>query len=136
MRAFARLFGAALFLVLGLSAADLTGIWMGETKGRNGEKQDIAFQFLTTKGAVTGIMFGDEFDLPVDELKIDGNQISFSVTANTYAGGRRTKTAYTGVLTETTLELKRGQNAAPAVAAAANAARPQAPESIVLKRLM
>jgi hypothetical protein len=64
--------------------AELAGIWTGVTNGRNGEKQDIAFRFKMTKGSLAGVMFGDESDLPVEDLKVDGDNISFSVTTVNY----------------------------------------------------
>ena len=136
MRAFASLFGAGIFFAAALSAAnltDLTGIWMGETQGRNGEKQDLAFQFQSTKGAVTGVMFGDEFDLPVQELHIDGNQISFVVTSVNYYDARRIRTIFTGTLTGTTLELTREQTGP---GTGANPARPKPSKQVlILKKL-
>jgi hypothetical protein len=128
MRAFTSLFGAGLFFAAALSAADLSGIWMGETKGRNGEKQDLAFQFQATNGEVTGVMFGDEFDLPVQELHMDGNHISFTVTSVNYYDGRRIRTVFTGTLTGTTLELTREQ-IGPGTGA--NPARPKESKQIL-----
>ena len=62
MASLLRLCVVASLVHCGIWGADLGGIWMGETTGRNGEKQDIAFQFKTTKGAPGGVMFGDEAD--------------------------------------------------------------------------
>ena len=45
MRTLVRLFAVWVSLAGSLVAADLTGIWMGEVPGRNGEKQDLAFRF-------------------------------------------------------------------------------------------
>src|SRR4051812_7848849 len=133
MRALKRSLGIGLFLALSLPAADLAGIWMGETTGRNGEKQDVAFQFQSAKGVLTGVMFGDEFDLPVQDLRIDGIHVSFAVVNINYFDGRRTKTVYTGIVGDTTLELTREQ-ANPD--AAANAARAKdLKQTITLKRL-
>lgn len=134
MRSLARLFGAGLFLAATLSAADIIGIWMGEISSRNGEKQDLAFQFQSTKGAVTGVMFGDEFDLPVQELHIDGNRITFSVTSVNFYDNRRIRTLFTGTLTGMTLELTREQSSPDT---RANPARPKESKQIfTLKRLV
>ena len=48
-------------------AAGVDGIWTGQTPGRNGEVQDISFQFRLNGNTLTGKMFGDEFDLPIEE---------------------------------------------------------------------
>src|SRR5260370_9686323 len=89
-----RLFVLAILIHSAIWGAEVAGIWMGETTGRNGEKQDIAFQFKTT----TGVMFGDEIDLPVEDLKIEGDKISFSVTNVNYYSGSRLATVYSGTI--------------------------------------
>jgi hypothetical protein len=133
MRAFASLFGAGLFFAAALSAADITGIWMGQTQGRNGEKQDLAFQFQSAKGAVTGVMFGDEFDLPVQELHVDGDHISFTVMSVNYYDARRITTVFSGTMTGTTLELTR-QQIGPGTGA--NPAKPRESKQVItLKKL-
>jgi hypothetical protein len=54
--------------VSAIIAADLNGIWTGQAPGRRGAKDDIAFQFKVTRaGNITGKLFGDEIDLPIDE---------------------------------------------------------------------
>lgn len=107
MRTLVRLFAVWVSLAGSLVAADLTGIWMGEVPGRNGEKQDLAFRFQMTKGVVTGVMFGDEFDLPVRELRVEGDRVSFSVTNINFYDGKKVRTTYSGILTEKGLELTR-----------------------------
>jgi len=107
---------------------------MGEISGRNGEKQDLAFQFEFTKGEVTGVMFGDEFDLPVQELHIDGNRITFSVTSVNFYDNRRIRTLFTGTLTGMTLELTREQSSPDTPA---NPVRPkESKQMFTLKRLV
>jgi hypothetical protein len=129
-----RVIAGLLLFSWALAAADITGIWMGEVAGRNGEKQDLAFQFQTAKGAVTGVMFGDEFDLPVQDLKLDGDHVTFSVETINYYDGRRIRTAYKGTLSENILELTREQ-----VTPDASGKQPEKPKEpapkLVLKRL-
>jgi hypothetical protein len=126
---------AGLFLFAwALAAADITGIWMGEVPGRNGEKQDLAFQFQTAKGAVTGVMFGDEFDLPVHDLKLEGDHVTFSVETVNYYDGRRIRTVYKGTLSEKTLELTREQVTPDASGKPPEKPKEPAPK-LVLKRL-
>ena len=130
MRTLIRLFAVWVSLAGSLVAADLTGIWMGEVPGRNGEKQDLAFRFQLTKGVVTGVMFGDEFDLPVQELRVEGERVSFSVTNVNFYDGKKVRTIYSGVLTGKTLELTKEQ------AKAADSGKPkEANPVIMLKRL-
>ncbi len=80
------------------AAAEMSGIWVGVAPGRNGEKQDVAFQFKKVNGAVSGVMFGDEFDLPVENLKMEGDKISFSVTTTNFYSGSRFTTTYIGTV--------------------------------------
>jgi hypothetical protein len=133
---FARILAILYFSASALSAADLTGIWMGEVTGPKGEKQDMAFQFQAAKGEIKGVLFGDEFDLPVQDLKIDGDRVTFSVSSMNYYGGRRVKTLYTGILTDKTLELTRQQADPPPAAKADKPKEPRAARApIILKRL-
>ncbi len=111
----ARAIGIGLLLATGLFGAELAGIWMGEVAGKNGEKQDVAFQFqVKGGGVVTGVMFGDEFDLPVEELRVEGDRVSFTVTSTDYYSGRKTKSLFTGMVTGAGLELVREQGNAEA----------------------
>jgi len=134
MRAVATLCRIGILFASGLYAADPGGIWMGEVAGRNGEKQDLAFQFQAAKGAITGVMFGDEFDLPVQDLKIEGDRITFSVANINFYDNRRIKTVYSGILTDKTMELRREQlNSGPA----SKPTQPKDPPPlIVLKRIV
>ncbi|MDQ6679272.1 MAG: hypothetical protein M3Z09_18470 [Acidobacteriota bacterium] len=92
---------------LTMSAADATGIWMGQIAGRNNEMQYISFEFKPGKDSPTGVMFGDEFDVPVQELKLSGDRISFFVTTTNYYDGRRTKFVFSGTVTGPRMELTR-----------------------------
>ena len=107
MTPFLRVCCAAVCLAYTLPAADLTGIWMGEIPGPNGTRADLALQFQTSKGVTSGIVFGDEFDLPVRDLKLDGNKVTFTVASPGFNNRPPVKTVYTGILSETTLELRR-----------------------------
>jgi hypothetical protein len=98
-----------LLLLLGSAAfgADIAGIWMGSVPGRAGEKQDIAFQFKLNRGALSGTLFGDEFDLPLKDIKVDGDRISFSTTSTNYYSGSHIMLGYTGTVSGTRMELTR-----------------------------
>lgn len=125
MRAVTRLLVSGLFFHLLLAAADVTGIWMGQVAGRGGEKQDLAFQFKQVKGAVTGVMFGDEFDLPIEDLNISGDAISFTVTTTNYYDGRKIKLLFSGTIGEKELKLTRERKAGHAPPAASGKAQDQ-----------
>jgi hypothetical protein len=113
MGSVSRLLALALFCAMAIPAADFTGIWAGQMVGRNDEKQDVAFQFKIVKDTLTGVMFGDEFDLPVQDLTVSGDRITFSVTTTNYYDMRRTKFSYAGALKGKELELTRERAGPP-----------------------
>ena len=95
----------------GVADADgVSGIWMGSVasaKDRKPDKQEVAFQFREDGQAITGTMFGEEIDLPVDDLKVDSGRISFSVTSTNYYSGERHTVAYSGNFTGRAMQLVR-----------------------------
>jgi hypothetical protein len=98
---------------LTLSAADLAGIWNGQTTDRNGSVQDLSFRFVQNGDVLTGKMYGDNESTPIADAKIAGNQVTFSVTFE--LNGSITKFIYTGSINGDLLELTRqraGSNAA------------------------
>src|SRR5438270_9471347 len=83
-----------LFFAACAPAAELDGIWAGQQAGRNGLPDDLAFRFQLSGTSVTGKMFGDEFDLPVLEGSLSGDQIRFVVTTTNYYNGSKTRFIY------------------------------------------
>jgi hypothetical protein len=89
-------------------AADLSGIWTGQVPGRRGATDDIAFQFkVSNTGTITGKLFDDEIDLPIDEASLVGGKLTFSITTTNYYSGVKVKFLYTGVITGDQMELTR-----------------------------
>ena len=125
-----RLLILAIFVQCTVFGAELAGIWMGQTTGRNGEKEDIAFQFKMAKGNLAGVMFGDESDLPVEDLKVEADMVSFSVTNVNYYSGSRLTLVYSGTLTDKEMHLTRQRKGAPAAGD-----RQNGKQEIVLKRV-
>jgi hypothetical protein len=116
-----------------LPAAELDGIWTGLAPGRNGTKQDVAFQFEMHGQAVTGTLFGDEFDLPIEEASATADQIRFSVTTTNYYSGSKVKFLYSGVVKGDSMELTRERLLKPGEKPPEKEALKQ---SFVLKRLV
>lgn len=105
-----------LLMLVAVSAslcADLAGIWTGQAPGRRGVKEDLAFEFKLKGQAFTGTMFGDEFDLPVEELSITGDRIRFTVTSTNYFRRVQTKFVYSGTVKDDQMELTRERTLAP-----------------------
>lgn len=103
---------------------------MGEIAGRSGEKEDIALQFKMAKGSLAGVMFGDESDLPIEDLKVEGYAVSFSVTTVNYYSGSRLTLVYNGTLTDKEMHLTRQRKGGPAAGD-----RQNGKQQIVLKRV-
>ena len=110
-RSIVSMFTVGLFASVAV-AADISGIWVGQDQGRGG-LQDIAFRLKAQGAALTGTMFGDEFDIPIGEGSITGEQIRFTVTTTNYYSGSKTVFRYTGTIKEGELELVRERVAAP-----------------------
>jgi hypothetical protein len=113
-------------------AADLTGIWTGQQAGRRGEPEDIAFRFKMDGPTLTGKVFGDEFDLPISEAVVEGDQIRFVITTTNYYSGTKSRFIYTGTVRGTEIELTRERVQTPEEKAAN---RPPFKQTITLKRL-
>jgi hypothetical protein len=100
---------AILFFASALAAADLTGIWIGQFPGRNGETQDIAFQIVQKGETLSGKLYGDYKSTPISEGKVSGDQVSFLVVAPEQAGNQinTARLRFTGQLKDGVLELTR-----------------------------
>jgi hypothetical protein len=69
-----------LLLLAGFAfAADIDGKWAGEIVGQN---MEIAFTFKADGTKLTGVHIVNGTETPIEEGKIDGNNISFTVTLN------------------------------------------------------
>ena len=92
---------ACLLCAWTLHAADVTGIWIGQIPGRNGEMLDIAFKFTQNGTALAGKLYGDYQSTPITEGKITGDQISFVVNAPEQAGNQinRARLSFSGSIT-------------------------------------
>jgi hypothetical protein len=121
-----------MFVAASLLAADISGIWTGEQQGRRGEPEEIAFQFKVQGGVVTGKLFGDEFDLPLSEANLTGDQIRFTITTTNYYSGTKTKFIYSGAIKGSEMELTREREPSPLDRPTE---RPQMKQTLKLKRL-
>jgi len=90
-----------------LPGADISGVWMGRDAGRRGEPQDVAFRFTVEGEVLKGKMFGDEFDLPITDGSLSGDQVRFTVTTRNYYSGSKTVFIYTGTVKDGEMELSR-----------------------------
>lgn len=66
-----------LLLAASALAADIDGKWAGEIVGQN---MEIAFNFKAEGTTLTGVHIVNGQETPIKEGKIEGNNISFTVT--------------------------------------------------------
>jgi hypothetical protein len=113
-------------------AADITGIWAGQQEGRFGQPEDVAFRFKVEGAAFTGKMFGDEFDIPIAEGSLTGDQVRFTVTTTNYFSGTKLKYIYSGTMKDGEITLVRERLQTPEDK---TANRPPGKQTLKLKRL-
>jgi len=101
---------------LALSAADFSGIWVGQIPtGRDNAFQDVAFKIVQTGNTITGKLYGDYQSSPISEARISGDLITFVVVATAQQNGNEintTKLRFTGILKDGALELTRDRDGA------------------------
>jgi hypothetical protein len=93
-----------------LSAADISGIWMGNvTGGRRNTVQDYAFQFVQKGTTLTGKQYLDYGSTQILKGIIDGDKISFQVVAREQSGNEINETVlrFTGTLKDGEIEITR-----------------------------
>jgi len=87
-------------------AADVTGTWKADVPGRGGNTQTMTFVLKSSGNTVTGTTTGGRGgENPIEEGKLDGDNISFSQTLN--FNGNSIKQMYTGKVSGDTIEFTR-----------------------------
>ena len=76
-----------------LLAADPTGTWTGDQPGRDGNTYSITFKLKAEGTKLTGTMGGEQFEQPIQNGEVHGDDISFTVHLE-FGGGIDLK--YTG----------------------------------------
>jgi hypothetical protein len=75
----ARIFVMTLAAATLLLAADPTGTWTGDQPGPNGNTYSITFKLKADGGKLTGTMGGEQFEQPIQNGEIHGDDIAFTV---------------------------------------------------------
>src|SRR5438067_13928590 len=86
-------------------AADVSGKWAGEMPGRGGDMTATTFTFKADGEKLTGSMTGPQGDIPLQEGKVSGNQVSFSTTLD--FGGNSIKILYKGTVNGNEIKMTR-----------------------------
>jgi hypothetical protein len=129
----ARCVGALLVFAACVLAAEIDGVWAGQQPGRRGDVEDFALRFKLNGQTLTGKMFGDEFDLPISDASLSGDQIRFVVTTTNYYNGVKTQFLYTGTIKGSEMEFVRER--IPSAEDAKSANRTPAKQTLRLKRI-
>lgn len=87
-------------------AADVSGTWKADVPGRNGNTQTMTLVLKSEGSTVTGTTTGGRGgENPIEEGKLDGDNISFTQTLN--FNGNSIKQMYTGKVSGDTIEFTR-----------------------------
>jgi hypothetical protein len=90
----------AAFQILG---ASVDGKWTWEMEGRDGQKRTQTVTLKADGDKLTGTMSGRGGETPIENGKINGDEISFTRTVN--FGGESRKMMYTGKLVDSELKM-------------------------------
>jgi len=75
-------------------AADVSGKWVAQVPGRDGQTRETTINLKADGNNLTGTISGRQGDNPIADGKIDGDNISFTVKVN--FGGNERKFIYKG----------------------------------------
>jgi hypothetical protein len=75
-------------------AADVAGKWIAQMPGRDGQTREVPFTFQVDGDKLTGTTAGRDGDIPIADGKINGDEISFTITRS--MGGNEMKFLYKG----------------------------------------
>ncbi|HUI79982.1 MAG TPA: hypothetical protein VLY24_18775 [Bryobacteraceae bacterium] len=89
---------------LAASAADVTGKWMAQVPGRNGN-QDVTFNLKQSGSDLTGTVTTGQGEQQISEGKVNGDNLSFKVTFE--ARGNQITQNYTGAVSGSEIKFTR-----------------------------
>jgi len=93
--------GLVLLMAGMIIAADVSGKWSGEVPGRGGQNANATLVLKADGDKLTGTMTGPQGDMPIQDGKVTGDQISFSMT------GGQAKLLFTGTVSGDTIKMTR-----------------------------
>ncbi len=86
--------GVLMVMAAVAAAADVTGKWIAQMPGRDGQTREVPFTFKVEGDKLTGTTAGRDAETPIADGKINGDEISFSITRN--FNGNSMKMLYKG----------------------------------------
>ena len=105
MKTVMRMVCSLALLVAMAAAADISGKWTGDVPGRGGDTTSATFTFKVEGEQLTGSMTGPQGDIPLQEGKVSGSQVSFSTTLD--FGGNSVKILYKGTVNGDQIKMTR-----------------------------
>ena len=105
MKTILRIVGSLVLLLAVAMAADISGKWTGDMPGRGGDTTPTTFTFKVDGAKLTGSMTGPQGDIPLQEGKVSGNDVSFSTTLD--FGGNSVKILYKGAVNGDQIKMTR-----------------------------
>ena len=75
-------------------AADVSGKWVAQVPGRNGQSRETTFNFKVDGTTLTGTVSGRQGDTPISDGKVNGDDLSFTVAVS--FNGNDVKLTYKG----------------------------------------
>lgn len=99
-----------LFVVAGLAvltawAADISGQWVADVPGRQGQTQNYTFTFKVEGEKLTGTITTPRGESPISDGKIAGDEVSFTQTLE--FGGNQVKFLYKGKVSDNEIKFTR-----------------------------
>ena len=105
MKTLTRIISCLALLTALAFAADISGKWTGDMPGRGGDTTPTTFNFKADGDKLTGTMTGPQGDVPLQEGKVNGDQVSFSTTLD--FGGNSVKILYKGTVSGDQIKMTR-----------------------------
>jgi hypothetical protein len=94
---------AALLVTFTAMAADVSGTWTGEQQGRNGP-MTVTLNLKAEGNTLNGTISGRGGETAISDGKIDGDNVSFTVTRE--FNGNTMKMKYSGTVSGSEMKLK------------------------------
>jgi len=88
-------------------AADVTGKWVAQVPGRDGQAREVTFNLKADGGSLSGTVATQRGENPISDGKIDRDTISFSQTME--FGGNSVKILYKGTVSGDEIKFTRSR---------------------------
>ena len=95
---------AAIFSMLA-AASDVTGKWVAQVPGRDGQTREVVYHFKADGAKLSGTMSGPQgADVAISDGKVDGDNIAFTVKLE--FNGNSMVRNYSGVVSGDEIKMK------------------------------